>query len=248
MKQFARTLCFAILAMVLGAGSSGSSRADTKYYFSAAGGDANSCATPQSACQTIGKLNSMSYAAGDSILLRGGERFVGCAMLNTVNVPSRGSAARPITVDSYGSGKAILLSDCPGQRALVTIDGVSGIAIRNLVLSANGKQTAMGILIQNSGKQTVVDGITVQNNEIIGFNINGSANYAAEVFVTDMTISGQCGALNDIRIIDNRLHGASVLGPMKSSPPCIVTPPSSRCPWSTLRPPHCAVRGSGEPI
>src|SRR5262249_30584614 len=32
------------------------------------------------------------------------------------------------------------------------------------------------------------------------------------------------------------------------SPRVIVTPPSSRfCPWSTLRPPHCAVRGSGEP-
>src|SRR5262245_35519468 len=32
-------------------------------------------------------------------------------------------------------------------------------------------------------------------------------------------------------------------------PRVIVTPPSSRfCPWSTLRPPHCAVRGSGEPI
>ena len=27
----------------------------------------------------------------------------------------------------------------------------------------------------------------------------------------------------------------------------IVTPPSSRfCPWSTLRPPHFAVRGSGD--
>jgi hypothetical protein len=33
------------------------------------------------------------------------------------------------------------------------------------------------------------------------------------------------------------------------SPRVIVSPPSSRfCPWSTLRPPHCAVRGSGEPI
>jgi acid stress chaperone HdeB len=32
------------------------------------------------------------------------------------------------------------------------------------------------------------------------------------------------------------------------SPRVIVASPSSRfCPWSTLRPPHCAVRGSGEP-
>src|SRR5262249_43957355 len=33
------------------------------------------------------------------------------------------------------------------------------------------------------------------------------------------------------------------------SPLMIVTSPSSRfCPWSALRPPHYAVRGSGEPI
>jgi hypothetical protein len=42
----------------------------------------------------------------------------------------------------------------------------------------------------------------------------------------------------------------SVMGPVMSSlPRVIVASPSSRfCPWSTLRPPHCAVRGSGEPI
>ena len=35
----------------------------------------------------------------------------------------------------------------------------------------------------------------------------------------------------------------SVMGPMRSSPPVIVTPPSSRfCPWSALRPPHDAIR------
>jgi hypothetical protein len=33
------------------------------------------------------------------------------------------------------------------------------------------------------------------------------------------------------------------------SPRVMIASPSSRfCPWSTLRPPHCAVRGSGEPI
>src|SRR5262245_55736473 len=38
-------------------------------------------------------------------------------------------------------------------------------------------------------------------------------------------------------------------GPVDVNCSPIVTPPSSRfCPWSTLRPPHYAVRGSGEPI
>jgi hypothetical protein len=39
------------------------------------------------------------------------------------------------------------------------------------------------------------------------------------------------------------------MGPTKSSPRVIVSPPVSRfCPWSTLRPPHDAVGGNGEPI
>jgi len=38
------------------------------------------------------------------------------------------------------------------------------------------------------------------------------------------------------------VHALSVMGPMRSSHPVIVTPPSSRlCPWSALRPPHYAV-------
>jgi hypothetical protein len=38
-------------------------------------------------------------------------------------------------------------------------------------------------------------------------------------------------------------------GPVDVNCSPIVTPPSSRfCPWSAPRPPHCAVRGSGEPI
>jgi len=38
-------------------------------------------------------------------------------------------------------------------------------------------------------------------------------------------------------------------GPVDVNCSPIVTPPSSRfCPWSAPRPPHYAVRGSGEPI
>ena len=43
--------------------------------------------------------------------------------------------------------------------------------------------------------------------------------------------------------------GPSVMGPVMSSLPSDVTPPSSRfCPWSAPRPPHYAVRRNGEPI
>jgi hypothetical protein len=50
-----------------------------------------------------------------------------------------------------------------------------------LILSANGTQTAIGILIQNSIAGNTVDTVTVQNNDISGFTISGASNYGAEV-------------------------------------------------------------------
>ena len=45
----------------------GLGRAATSYYFSASGSDSNNCRSPASPCRTIGKMNSLTYAAGDSI-------------------------------------------------------------------------------------------------------------------------------------------------------------------------------------
>jgi hypothetical protein len=183
-------------------------RAATGYYFAASGSDDNSCKSPASPCQSIGKMNALTYAPGDSVSFHGGDKFTGCAMINSVNVPSRGSASSPISLESYGGGNATLLSNCPGQHALLTIDGVSGVTIRNLILSANGNQTAFGILVQNSIARSVVDSVIIRNSDISGFNIPGSSNYGSEIFVTGQTLSGVCGALSNIQVLDNKLHGA----------------------------------------
>jgi hypothetical protein len=130
-------------------------------------------------------MNSLTYAAGDSILFHGGDSFNGCVMINSTSVPNKESASNPITLGSYGSGNATLLSNCPGNlHALLTIDGVSGVTVQNLILSANSTQTAIGILIQNSIADNTVDTVTIQNNDISGFNISGASNYGAEVFVS----------------------------------------------------------------
>lgn len=180
--------------------------AATKYYFAASGNDASACTSPDSPCHSIAKANSKSYAAGDSILFHGGDKFLGCLTFNLADVPKGGSPSNLITVDSYGNGKATLLSNCPGQRALLTIDGISGFKVQNLILSANHTQTAMGLLIQNEIARSVLDAVIIQNNDIGGFNIAGS-RYASEVFVSGYAANGNCGALKNIQIIDNKLHG-----------------------------------------
>jgi hypothetical protein len=189
-------------------------RAATSYYFSASGSDSNNCRSPASPCRTIGKMNSLTYAAGDSILFHGGDSFTGCVMINPTSVPNNGSASNPITLDSYGSGNATLLSNCPGNlHALLTIDAISGVTVQNLILSANGSQTAAGIMVQNSFSSTAIDTILIQNNDISGFNCCGTTpgQYSAEIFIAGQAYAtgGNCGPLNNIQVLNNKLHGAA---------------------------------------
>jgi hypothetical protein len=160
-------------------------------------------------------MNSLTYEAGDSILFHGGDSFTGCVMINPTRVPNKGSASNPITLDSYGSGNATLLSNCPGNlHALLTIDGVSGVTVQNLILSANGTQTAYGVLVQNSYSTTApVDTIVIQNTDISGFHCCGTSpgQYGSEIFIAGQAYAtgGNCGPLNNIQVLNNKLHGAA---------------------------------------
>ncbi len=208
MTSRAPTGLILVMTMTLVAIGPGSSEAAEHFYFAAAGNDGSSCASPQSPCQSVERANAMTYRPGDVISFHGGDRFSGCLLLDSRNVLGGGAASNPIVVGSYGLGRATLLSNCPGIHALVTIDGVSGVIVENLDLSANGTRTAIGLLIQNSIRNKIVETVIVRGNDIQGFNIDGSTHYGAEIFVSGHATNGNCGALNDIQITDNRLHGA----------------------------------------
>lgn len=158
-------------------------------------------------------MNSLTYAAGDSILFHGGDSFTGCLLINRTNVPSGGMATHPIVIGSYGAGNATLLSNCPGNlQAQMTLDGISGVTVQNLIISANGTQTSSGILVQNSYSTTAaVDTILIQNNDISGFNIGGAGQFGAEVFIAGQAYQtgGNCGPLNNIQVLNNKVHGAA---------------------------------------
>jgi hypothetical protein len=185
--------------------------ASTSYYFAAAGGDGNSCTSPSAPCRTVSKMNALMYVAGDSIHFHGGDKFSGCVVLNRTNVRGKGSSSNPITLESYGEGAAMLLSTCPGKKkALLTIDGISGVVVQGLALSSNGTETAFGILVENSIAGNVSDTVVIRNNDISGFNIGGT-EYGAEVFIAGLAGNGNCGALNNVQVVGNKLHGA--MGP-----------------------------------
>jgi hypothetical protein len=180
------------------------------YYFSSSGDDSAVCGSPAAPCRSIDNVNKMSLMAGDSIRLRGGDEFRGCIAFNPANVRGQGSSTRAIMIDSFGDQAATLLSNCPGRlAAALTIDAVSGITVQNLIISAAGTDTAVGILIQNSRPNYVVDTIVIQNVDVSGFNTDGPTNFSAEILVRGQAPNGRCGHLQNIQVLNSKLHGAA---------------------------------------
>jgi len=190
----------------------------TAYYFAANGRDANNCTSRATACQTIARAQGITYAPGSSINFRGGDNFTGCWVLTPTNVASGGDKNNPIIVQSYGTGRATLTSNCTGNLVpLLDIGGVSGVTVQNLKFVGGG-QTYVGILVEGPG-----DTIVIQNNEITGFVYNNidppgpesEWNLGAEVLVVGLgsyKMSG-CNPLNNIQVLNNELHGAAVTSP-----------------------------------
>ena len=75
--------------------------ATTYYVSSSAGNDANAGTSSATAWQTIAKVNSQTFAAGDSILLKRGDVWN-----ESLAPPSSGTSGNPIMFDAYGTGAA----------------------------------------------------------------------------------------------------------------------------------------------
>jgi hypothetical protein len=173
------------------------------FFFAANGNDANDCsqATP---CQSLTKAQSLVYVAGNNINFRGGDIFVGCWVLNANNVPIS-SASNPIVVQSYGTGRATLRANCPGNlTAQFGIQGVNGVIVQNLKFTAGGTQTAYGILLEGPG-----DTITITNVEVSGFNQPNGGAYGGEIGVFGLGVyqTQGCQPLNKITVTNSSLHG-----------------------------------------
>jgi hypothetical protein len=75
--------------------------ATTYYVSSSVGNDANAGTSSVTAWQTIAKVNSQTFAAGDSILLKRGDVWN-----ESLVPPSSGASGNPIAFDAYGTGAA----------------------------------------------------------------------------------------------------------------------------------------------
>ena len=74
----------------------------TDYYIDSVGGNDNNNGTSESTpWETLSKVSSTTFSAGDNIYFKRGSSYSGCATIN-----GNGTAGNPITVGAYGNGNA----------------------------------------------------------------------------------------------------------------------------------------------
>jgi Right handed beta helix region len=180
-----------------------------QYYVSPSGNDSNP-GTLSQPWQTISKVNSFTFPQGAIVAFKGGETFTDCLVFNAKNVTSS-SAVNPFIVTSY-DGTATISSNCTGSSAAITGDSVNGFTVDGLKI-VNGGSTIYGVLLENQSTTWPTQTMVVKNSEITGFApVSGSPN-GGEIWIIGYAINGNHGPLNDIQILNNSLHGASVTSP-----------------------------------
>jgi hypothetical protein len=205
-----KNLVFSIFLILITAPASA-----TTYYFANSGNDAsNACSAIATPCQTITKLNSLSYTAGDVIALKGGDTFTGIMPVlvglnftgyaqNVFNTLGNNPPPAPVTITSYGTGAANLVSTyTTAVGAALDVINLDNIIVSNLNISTgagsfgNLNNSLGGVLIYN-GESVQHYNITVQNISSTGF-WNG----------IEVTGKNQGFGFTNLSIIDNHVYGS----------------------------------------
>jgi hypothetical protein len=177
------------------------------YHISTAGDDAWDGSSPEQAWRTVPRANRQALRPGDRLLFRGGDTFEGNLVVKTSGAPS---AATPVTVGSYGGGRAVIRA---GGGTGVLIENIGGVMVRDLVVESANRRTnsGSGVSILNTlagGKR--LDQVRIENVEARGF---GKYGIAVGGWPADKSQSGY----RDVRIdgchaLDNAYAGIHVYG------------------------------------
>ena len=182
----------------------------TDYYLSSTGND-NNAGTMSLPWKTIAKLNTRSFRAGDKILLSGGSTFFGNLTLGS---DDSGSATNPITIGSFGQGRATING---GEGCCIFIYNTSGIIVKDLILSGNwdavtqkGNTTAGLSIYIDLPNNTKLNYIKCENLEVKGFK---TAGIGIGSWPTDASFSGfHDVVVNNCEVHDNGDNGISSYG------------------------------------
>ena len=168
------------------------------YVDSTSGNDANDGTTPETAFQTIDKLNTMTFLPGDKILFKKGETFRGC-----FKPQGSGSEGAPITIASYGDGEDRPVLQ-PGKDWTVPYVMSAGAKVNN---------PKVNYVIQfYNVEYWEVSGLEIMDPNSKAYLTKGSGLYignsANDVYRSGITIQGEdIGTLEHFYVDDVIIHG-----------------------------------------
>jgi peptidoglycan/LPS O-acetylase OafA/YrhL len=169
------------------------------YYISPSGDDGNPGTSPDAAWRTLGRVSRTRLGPGDRICLEGGQSFTGCLCFGRNDA---GTPARPISVGSYGTGRAtILAGDGPG----ICVRNTMGFRVHDLMVIGCGRDTnrASGIVFENDLAGDIkLPLVHIERVEVRGFGEYG------------IVVKGNRGksGFRDVRIVDAEAHDNALAG------------------------------------
>lgn len=187
-KAFSLILClimlFSLGSVVYAAGG------ETYYIDSVSGSDENSGTSPENAWQSIDRANQTALSAGDRILLKCGETFVGM-----FNFKDSGTEAEPIVLSSYGEGEKPVIRASEGIYVML-IQNAANLIVENISFTA---PDGYGMYIAaHSGFN--VENITVRNCDFY------------DISPEDTSTSKAALAINNDRTGASRIRGIHLDG------------------------------------
>lgn len=184
-------------------------------YFATAGADGNPC-TQISPCQTIAKANALLLGPNASLFFNGGDTFNGCLSITPSNAAP--NALNPLTITSYGTGRARINTTCSGGlSAGLTLDAVTGVNVSNIdfVQGGNSPPTMACILITNTAGTNASGSYTIQNNTCTGgfTSQGGGVSGLTGGGITIRGFTNGCAPINNVVLRNNTIFGAAVTSP-----------------------------------
>ncbi|WP_083934930.1 discoidin domain-containing protein [Segetibacter koreensis] len=129
------------------------------YYISSTGNDYNNGLSVSSPWKTVSKVSSYNFKPGDKVFFNGGQSFTGNLKFQ--------SGDGPLTVASYGAGKAIIHANTGNG---IYAYNTAGIEIHNLIVEGNGvvNDTSSGISFYMN-QSADLNNIVIDSCEMYGF-------------------------------------------------------------------------------
>lgn len=193
--QAAACLCVTLCAFSLTAHAA-------TYYVSPSGNDSKAGTSSSYPWKTISRVNKGTYKAGDKILFRGGSTFSGNIYLHNRN--TSGTPSAPITLGSYGTGRATLSA---GAGHGINLYNKASFVITDLNIVGSGVGTNNGAGVNcyaDLSGGVLLPYLRIRNLSVSGFRSggvlvgswNGATGYS-DVEITNVTATnnGKAGIM-----------------------------------------------------